>query len=161
VNVASHAAAAGKSARRSNAIIAYSVAKAGLHRLTADMAVELTGTGVSVIEVWPNASLTEGVLAQADFFGDLTGWLEPIFSGRVVAALIAAGDWQAWTGQAVVLKDVAAAVGVPVPQPTSQAQLRRASPSSGTPLARSGTCRGGLEMAVEECHDPGTGIGCR
>ena len=85
------------------------------------MAVELTGTGVSVIEVWPNATLTEVVLAQADFFGDLSGWLEPIFSGRVVAAPIAAGDWQAWTGQSLVLKDVAPAVGVPAPQAPSQA----------------------------------------
>jgi dehydrogenase/reductase SDR family member 1 len=119
VNVASHAAATGKSSPESGALIAYSVAKAGLHRLTADMAVELTGTGVSVIEVWPNATLTEGVLAQADIFGDLTGWTEPIFSGRVVAALIAAGDWQARTGQSLVLKDVAAAVGVPVPRAPS------------------------------------------
>lgn len=114
VNVASHTAGAGKSSPASGAIIAYSVAKAGLHRLTADMAVELTGTGVSVIEVWPPATLTEGVLGQADVFGDLTGWLEPIFSGRVVAALIASGDWQARTGQALVLKDVAAACGIPL-----------------------------------------------
>jgi len=121
VNVASHGAVIGKSSPRSGAVIAYSVAKAGLHRLTSDMAVELTGTGVSVIEVWPNASLTEGVLAQADVFGDLTGWFEPIFAGRVLAALIAAGDWQTRTGQALVLKDVAALVGVPVPEATPQA----------------------------------------
>jgi NAD(P)-dependent dehydrogenase (short-subunit alcohol dehydrogenase family) len=115
VNVASHAAGGGKTSPQSGAIMPYSVAKAGLRRLTSDMAVELSGTGVGVLEVWPPASRTEAVLAQADVFGDLTGWHEPIFSGRVLAALVAAGDWHTHTGQPVVLEEVASDLGVPVP----------------------------------------------
>jgi NAD(P)-dependent dehydrogenase (short-subunit alcohol dehydrogenase family) len=55
VNVASHAAASGKSTPESGTIIPYSVGKAALHRLSSDMAVELEDTGVAVVEVWPHA----------------------------------------------------------------------------------------------------------
>jgi len=47
VNVASHTAGSGKSAK-SRVILPYSVCKAGLHRLSADMAVELRDVGVSL-----------------------------------------------------------------------------------------------------------------
>lgn len=94
-------------------IISYSVGKAGLHRLTADMAAELAGTGITVIEVWPRATRTEGVLAAPETFGDLTGWHEPVLTGRVLAALIAAGDWPARHGQALDLRPLADELGVP------------------------------------------------
>jgi dehydrogenase/reductase SDR family protein 1 len=114
INVASHAAATGKS-ERSRVILPYSVCKAGLHRLTSDMAVELRGTGVAVVEVWPPASTTEGVLAQKEVWGDLDGWLPPAFTGRVVAALASAGDALSRSGQALAVTDLAEQLGVGSP----------------------------------------------
>jgi NAD(P)-dependent dehydrogenase (short-subunit alcohol dehydrogenase family) len=111
VNVASHAAGSGKSAR-SRMILPYSVCKAGLHRLSADMAVELREVGVAVVSVWPPASKTEGVLAQPDVFGDISEWRPPLFTGRVVAALTSAEDGLARSGQALVIEDLAKELGV-------------------------------------------------
>jgi NAD(P)-dependent dehydrogenase (short-subunit alcohol dehydrogenase family) len=113
INVASHAAATGKS-DRSRVILPYSVCKAGLHRLTSDTALELRGTGVAVVEVWPPASTTEGVLAQQEVWGDLVGWLPPVFTGRVVAALVSAGDTPSRSGQALAIADLADQLGVSV-----------------------------------------------
>jgi NAD(P)-dependent dehydrogenase (short-subunit alcohol dehydrogenase family) len=111
LNVASHGSGTGKSAK-STVILPYSVGKAALHRLNADMAVELRDSGVAVIAIWPPASRTEGVLAQAEVFGDLSSWREPIFTGRVVAAFVAAGDWLAKSGEALVVTDLAKELGV-------------------------------------------------
>jgi NAD(P)-dependent dehydrogenase (short-subunit alcohol dehydrogenase family) len=111
VNVASHAAGSGKSAR-SRVILPYSVCKAGLHRLSADMAVELRDVGVAVVSVWPPASKTEGVLAQPDVFGDISEWRPPLFTGRVVAAFASAEDGLARSGQALVIDDLAEELGV-------------------------------------------------
>ena len=111
VNVASHAAGSGKSAR-SRVILPYSVCKAGLHRLSADMAVELRDLGVAVVSVWPPASKTEGVLAQPDVFGDISEWRPPLFTGRVVAAFASAEDGLARSGQALVIDDLAEELGV-------------------------------------------------
>jgi NAD(P)-dependent dehydrogenase (short-subunit alcohol dehydrogenase family) len=77
VNVAAHFAATGKTPR-SPALIPYSVGKAGLHRLTADIAAELDGTGVAVVELWPHPTRTEGVLADSTVFGDISGWDDPV-----------------------------------------------------------------------------------
>jgi len=114
VNVASHAAGAGKS-ERSRAILPYSVCKAGLHRLSSDMAVELWDVGVAVVEIWPPASKTEGVMAQPDVFGDVSEWRPTLFTGRVVAALAAATDCLARSGQALVVEDLAVELGVTEP----------------------------------------------
>jgi len=111
INVASHASGSGKTAK-SRVLLAYSVGKAGLHRLSSDMAAELRESGVAVLAIWPPASRTEGVLAQADVFGDLKDWKEPIFTGRVVAAFVAAGDWMAKSGEALVVTDLAKELGV-------------------------------------------------
>jgi dehydrogenase/reductase SDR family member 1 len=113
INVASHYAGTGKKPG-SKVLISYSVCKAGLRRLTSDMAAELDGTGVTVLEVWPPATTTEGVLADEDVFGDLSGWLPPVFTGRVVAALVA-GDNVHRSGQAFAIKDLADELSVPVP----------------------------------------------
>ena len=111
VNVASHGAATGKSAR-SRVILPYSVGKAGLHRLGADMSVELRDLGVAVVSIWPPASRTEGVLAQSGVFGDVSDWKSPLFTGRVVAGFAAAGDWLAHSGEALVIDDLAETLGI-------------------------------------------------
>ena len=96
VKVASHFAATGKTPR-SPVLIPYSVGKAGLHRLTADIAAELDGTGVAVVELWPHPTRTEGVLADSTVFGDVSGWDDPVHTGRVLAGFVAAGHWTART----------------------------------------------------------------
>jgi dehydrogenase/reductase SDR family member 1 len=113
INVASHAAGTGKSAR-SRAILPYSVGKAALHRMSADMATELHDSGVAVISIWPPGSRTEGVLAEPDVWGDIDDWKPPLFSGRVVAAFAAAGDWLASSGEALVVEDLAQELGISV-----------------------------------------------
>jgi NAD(P)-dependent dehydrogenase (short-subunit alcohol dehydrogenase family) len=112
INVASHGSVNGKDSSMSNALIAYSVGKAGLHRLTSDMAVELRDAGVAVIAIWPPGTRTEGVLAQAEIFGDLSRWREPIFTGRVVAALLATRNGLDSTGQALVITELASELGI-------------------------------------------------
>ena len=114
INIASHYATTGKTPG-DDSIAPYSVAKAGLHRLTSDMATDLAGTGITVVEVWPPLTRTEGVLAAPEMFGDLTGAREPILTGRVLAALIAAPDWPQRHGQALALKPLAGELGVPWP----------------------------------------------
>ncbi len=110
VNVASHAAGTGKSAG-SDMIVPYSVVKAGLHRLTSDMAAELREHGVTVVAVWPPGSRTEGVLAQPELFPDLDKWKEPIFTGRVVASFAMAGNGPERSGEALVITDLAEELG--------------------------------------------------
>jgi len=106
INVASHAAGSGKSSR-SRVLMPYSVGKAGLHRMSGDMAIELREFGVAVVSVWPPASRTEGVLAQREVFGDVAKWREPIFTGRVIAALAASNDLLARSGEALIIEDLA------------------------------------------------------
>jgi len=113
INVASHAAGRVKTPQ-SKAILPYSVGKAGLHRLSADMATELLDHGVAVLSIWPPASRTEGVLDQPDVWGDVSGWRPPLFTGRVVAALVASGDCLARSGQALVIEDLAKEFGIRV-----------------------------------------------
>jgi NAD(P)-dependent dehydrogenase (short-subunit alcohol dehydrogenase family) len=112
INIASHYATTGKTPG-DDSIVPYSVAKAGLHRLTSDMATDLDGTGISVIEVWPRATRTEGALAASDVLGDMSRWHEPILTGRILAALIGAGNWQQRHGQTLDERPLADELGVP------------------------------------------------
>ena len=112
INVASHGSVNGKRGSMSDALISYSVGKAAVHRLTSDMAVELREAGVAVVAVWPPGTRTEGVLAEPEIFGDLTRWRDPIFTGRVVAAFLAARDALEVTGQALVITDLASELGI-------------------------------------------------
>ena len=60
--------------------VGYGVGKAGLDRLTYDMAVELKGTGVRALTLYPCAGISE----SAAFPGGET----PAFCGRALAALV-------------------------------------------------------------------------
>jgi dehydrogenase/reductase SDR family protein 1 len=111
VNVASHAAGRGKSAR-SRVILPYSVGKAAVHRLSADMAAELHEFDVAVVSIWPPASRTEGVLAQEDVWGGVDDWKPTVFTGRVLAAFASSGDWMKRSGEALVIDDLAEELGV-------------------------------------------------
>ena len=112
INVASHAAGGSGKSASSRAILPYSVCKAGLHRLTNDMAVELGDKGVAVVEVWPPFSTTEGVLAQPDVFDNLSRAKPLLFTGRVLAAFVAHGNAAARSGAVLVVDDLAQELGV-------------------------------------------------
>ncbi|HSS60308.1 MAG TPA: SDR family NAD(P)-dependent oxidoreductase [Candidatus Limnocylindrales bacterium] len=111
VNVSSHAAASVKPVG-SKRTVPYSVVKAALHRLTADMATELRGAGVAVVGLWPPATKTEGVLAQQDVWGDLSDWNSPLFTGRVLASFLAQEDAFARTGEALEVEELAKQLGI-------------------------------------------------
>jgi NAD(P)-dependent dehydrogenase (short-subunit alcohol dehydrogenase family) len=112
INVASHACTRPKSAA-STVLMAYSVGKAGVHRLTSDMAVELQDSGITALAIWPPASRTEGVLADHEALGwDLATWRDPLFTGRVVAALLSSGGAHMHAGQSLVVTELASRLGV-------------------------------------------------
>jgi dehydrogenase/reductase SDR family protein 1 len=111
INVSSHGAMRAKSAG-SKSIVPYSVVKAALHRLTADMAAELRESGIAVVSIWPPATKTEGVLANQEVWSDLSDWNSPLFTGRTVAALVAGEDLMARSGEALVIEDVAQKLGI-------------------------------------------------
>lgn len=111
VNVSSHAAGSAKAAG-SKRTIPYSVVKAGLHRLTADMATELRGVGIAVLSIWPPGTKTEGVVAQPDVWGDLGDWNSPVFTGRVLVAFLARENALARTGEAIDVEKLAKQWGI-------------------------------------------------
>lgn len=98
-------------ARRFIPPVAYGVAHAAVDRMTADMARELEGTGVSVVSLYPGVVRTENVLANARFF-DLSNSESPEFVGRVVAALATDTAMERFSGRALVTAEVAAERGI-------------------------------------------------
>ncbi len=81
--------------------VVYGVGKAAVDKMTADMAVDLEGTGVSVVSLWPGlvrtelldmAAQTEGDETFIELPGegrfDLSGAESPRFLGRAVVALL-------------------------------------------------------------------------
>ncbi|NEW46735.1 SDR family NAD(P)-dependent oxidoreductase [Nocardia cyriacigeorgica] len=98
----------------------YGVAKTALDRLTADMARELTDSGVTVVSLWPGIVDTELLqMIPADAEGkrqvtlpgegtfDLNAAETPRFPGRAVAALAADPDRKRRTGRAFRVADLA------------------------------------------------------
>lgn len=87
---------------------AYGAGKAGLDRLTADMAVELDAKGVAAVTLYPMNVATEFIreLAQDEGF-DVSGYQTPLFVGRTVAALLEGGDLMQRTGSIQWVEDLA------------------------------------------------------
>ena len=95
--------------------VVYGVGKAAVDKMTADMAVELEGTGVTVVSLWPGLVRTEMLDAAAVRDGDelyielpgegrfdLTNAESPRFLGRAVVAMagdpgLAERSGKAWT----------------------------------------------------------------
>ncbi len=69
----------------------YGVGKAGVDRLTHDMAIELRPKGVTVVALCPGPVSTEFILEQADkgVIAEPEGAETPLFIGRTLAALAA------------------------------------------------------------------------
>ncbi|MFE2955421.1 SDR family NAD(P)-dependent oxidoreductase [Nocardia tengchongensis] len=102
----------------------YGVGKTAVDRLTADMAHDLEGTGVTAVSIWPGIVNTELLqMVPADAQGrrlvtlpgegtfDLDQAETPHFAGRAVTALAADPDRLARTGKAWKVADLAEAYG--------------------------------------------------
>lgn len=90
--------------------VAYGVAKVGLDKMAADMAVDLAGTGVTTLSLWPGLVRTETLLAAGveEIEGFPVAEAEtPEFIGRVIAALAADPGTARRTGHTLVATEVA------------------------------------------------------
>jgi NAD(P)-dependent dehydrogenase (short-subunit alcohol dehydrogenase family) len=96
--------------------VIYGVGKAGVEKLTTDLAQELQEYGVAVISIWPGLVKSENRLVHAErqpdgrltLFGlDLSFAETPAFPGRAVVALASDEQRMQRTGRAFWVKDLA------------------------------------------------------
>jgi len=92
--------------------IPYGVGKAGLEKLSADMAVELAPFGIASVTLWPGFIRTEDVMLSRDVYPDLSQTSSPLYPGRAVAALAAAPDAMRRTGTCLKIGDLAQEFGI-------------------------------------------------
>ena len=86
----------------------YGAGKAGLDRLTKDMAQELAPKGVAAVVLYPGAVSTEFIVDSAKTTGmDLTKIQTPLFVGRAAAALLEAPDLMERSGTIQWVEDLA------------------------------------------------------
>ncbi|MEM9035421.1 MAG: SDR family NAD(P)-dependent oxidoreductase [Actinomycetota bacterium] len=86
----------------------YGAGKAGLDRLTADMAIELRDKGIAAVVLYPGSVATEFIVAaSADRGTDLSKSQTPLFVGRSVAALATTSDLMERSGSIQWVEDVA------------------------------------------------------
>lgn len=96
----------------------YGVGKAGLDKMTQDLALELGADGVTVLSLWPGLVRTEQLLASGleSIAGVPVSDAEtPELQGRVVAALAADPAVHERTGTVVVTAEAAAEYGISEP----------------------------------------------
>src|SRR4029450_8839447 len=91
--------------------VPYGVAHAAIDRLARDMAEDLRPYKVTSISLYPGLVLTEGVLANIQYFEHETNRETPLFVGRVVAALAADGSVFDLTGRWLVAAEGAGGGG--------------------------------------------------
>ena len=85
----------------------YGAGKAGLDRLTADMAIELRPKGIAAISLYPGSVATEFVVAAFASRGtNLDDAQTPLLVGRSVAAVAAADDLMDRSGSIQWVEDV-------------------------------------------------------
>ena len=86
----------------------YGAGKAGLDRLTADMAIELKPKGVAAVVLYPGSVSTEFIQDAAKMRGmDLSKSQTPLFVGRTAVALLTANDLLARSGTIQWVEDLA------------------------------------------------------
>lgn len=96
----------------------YGISKAGLDKMTHDMALELRPHGVTVLSLWPGLVRTDQLLASGvtEIAGVPVADAEsPELQGRVLAALTADPDLARRTGTAVITAEIAEEYGVVEP----------------------------------------------
>ncbi len=85
----------------------YGAGKAGLDRLTRDMAQELRPKGVAAVALYPGAVSTEFIRDAAGAQGmDLSQMQTPLYVGRTAAALLAADDLMDRSGSIQWVEDL-------------------------------------------------------
>jgi NAD(P)-dependent dehydrogenase (short-subunit alcohol dehydrogenase family) len=85
----------------------YGAGKAGLDRLTADMAIELEPKGVAAISLYPGAVSTEFIQDAAEAQGmDISKSQTPLYVGRCTAALLASDVLNTRTGTIQWVEDL-------------------------------------------------------
>lgn len=82
----------------------YGAGKAGLDRLTADMAIELQPKGVAAVVLYPGSVSTEFIVGARGFNPDAQ---TPLLVGRAAAALVTADDLMARSGSIQWVEDLA------------------------------------------------------
>ena len=91
----------------------YGAGKAGLDRLSADMAIELEGRGIACCSVYPGTVSTEFI---TDAFGKSAEEMDdaqtPLAVGRCIAALAGADDLMSRSGSIQWVEDLAEEFGV-------------------------------------------------
>lgn len=98
--------------------VLYGMSKAGLDKMAADMAVELAGTGVSAVSLWPGLVKNEVMQGFMDrgldnFQGyPLANAETPEFIGRVIAALADDPEIGARSGHSLITAEAALDYGV-------------------------------------------------
>ncbi len=86
----------------------YGAGKAGLDRLTADMAIELKPKGVAAVVLYPGSVSTEFIQDAAKVRDmDLSKSQTPLFVGRAAAALLTADDLMERSGTIAWVEDLA------------------------------------------------------
>jgi dehydrogenase/reductase SDR family member 1 len=90
--------------------VAYGASKAATDKMTADMATELKGHGVTVVSLYPGLVRTERVMEAAQWL-DLTNSESPEFIGRAVVALAADREVLRHTGKVLVAASLAKEYG--------------------------------------------------
>src|SRR5512144_1452600 len=86
----------------------YGAGKAGLDRLTADMAIELKPKGVAAVVLYPGSVSTEFIQDAAKDRGmDLSKSQTPLFVGRAAVALLTAPDLMQRSGSIQWVEDLA------------------------------------------------------
>ena len=96
---------------------AYGAQKAGIDKMTADMAVDLAGTGVATVSIWMGILLTEKFLAAFDGQPEaLAATAEhaetPEFTGYVLDALWRDPGLGEMSGQTLIGAEVATRYGI-------------------------------------------------
>ncbi len=85
----------------------YGAGKAGLDRLTADMAIELEPKGVAAVVLYPGSVATEFIQdAAAERDMDLSKSQTPLYVGRCAVALLAADDLMSRSGTIQWVEDL-------------------------------------------------------
>jgi NAD(P)-dependent dehydrogenase (short-subunit alcohol dehydrogenase family) len=104
--------------------VAYGAGKAACDRMAADMAVELKGTGVTSLSVWPGIVGTEQITQLAaeveaaiddprsDMIRQQYNWETPLLTGRVIAALAADQRLNRRAGRVQIVAELARHYGL-------------------------------------------------
>lgn len=98
--------------------VLYGISKAGLDKMTNDMARELRPFGVTALSLWPGLVRTEQLLASGvtEIAGaQVTDAETPELQGRVLAALLADPHLTTRTGDALITAEVAEEYGIVEP----------------------------------------------